>query len=215
MFRSRSTDRSDWRRTAALIDEGYRATEAMRAQLLPLAISEAEFDEWRLGRQARRRRELPVPAFIDADGFVRSDTKRLDTLLARHVGVPLDVDALEADIAAVAGLDRYETVTWRMIRDAARGHGLRVHGRAKTYAPPFLMLGVNLENTTSSDFRITATARYLAFDVGGSGSELRFDGTIGSDPTVATESVSAHRPDAPLRRAVCRYRQTNAQRHSG
>ena len=177
----------DWRRTAALIDEGYRATEAMRAQLLPLAISEAEFDEWRLGRQARRRRELPVPAFIDADGFVRSDTKRLDTLLARHVGVPLDVDALEADIAAVAGLDRYETVTWRMIRDAARGHGLRVHGRAKTYAPPFLMLGVNLENTTSSDFRITATARYLAFDVVGSGSELRFDGTIGSDPTVATE----------------------------
>ena len=177
----------DWRRTAALIDEGYRATEAMRAQLLPLAISEAEFDEWRLGRQARRRSELPLPAFIDADGFVRSDTKRLDTLLARHVGVPLDVDALEADIAAVAGLDRYETVTWRMIRDAARGHGLRVHGRAKTYAPPFLMLGVNLENTTSSDFRITATARYLAFDVVGSGSELRFDGTIGSDPTVATE----------------------------
>ena len=177
----------DWRRAAALIDEGYRATEAMRDQLLPLAVSEAEFEEWRRGRQARRRNELPPPAFIESDGFVTSDTKRLNTLLARHVGVPLDIDAFEADIAVVAGLDRYETVTWRMVRDAARGYGLRVRGRAKTYAPPFMMLGINLENTTSSDFRITATARYLAFDVVGSGSELRIDGTIGSDPHLAAE----------------------------
>ena len=67
------------------------------------------------------------------------------------------------------------------------GTALRVTGRAKTYAPPFMMLGMNLENTTSSDFRITATARYLAFDTVGSGSEWRIDGTVGSDPSLATE----------------------------
>ena len=74
-----------------------------------------------------------------------------------------------------------------MTRDAGGRYGLSVHGRAKAYAPPFLMLGMNLENTTSSDFRITATARYLAFDAAGSGSELRLDGTISSDPTLALE----------------------------
>ena len=89
-----------------------------------------------------------------------------------------------------------------MMRDAARGYGLRVHGRAKTYAPPFLMLGVNLENTTSSDFRITATARYLAFDVVGSGSELRLDGTVGSDPTLAVE---LYRPIGPTPLFVAPY----------
>ena len=177
----------DWRRAAALIDEGYRAAEAMRDQLLPFAISEADFETWRRTRQARRLKELPPPAFIDAEGFVTSDTKRLNRLLARHVGVPLDMNALEADIAIVAGLDRYETVTWRMVRDAARGYGLRVRGRAKAYAPPFMMLGLNLENTTSSDFSISATARYLAFDTVGSGSEWRVDGTLGSDPMLATE----------------------------
>ena len=177
----------DWRRAEALIDEGYRAAEAMRDQLLPFAVSESEFETWRSGRRARRLKELPPPAFIEAEGFVASDTKRLNRLLARHVGVPVDLDAFEADIAVVAGLDRYETVTWRMIRDAGRGYGLLVRGRAKTYAPPFMMLGMNLENTTSSDFRITATARYLAFDTVGSGSEWRIDGTVGSDPTLATE----------------------------
>jgi NTE family protein len=77
----------------------------------------------------------------------------------------------------------------------ATNHGLRsrVHGRAKTYAPPFMMLGLNVENTTSSDFRITATARYLAFDAVGSGSELRH-GTVGSDPAVGAE---LYRPIGP------------------
>jgi NTE family protein len=177
----------DWRRSAALIDEGYNAAEAMRAQLLPLALNEAEFDAWRRARQARRRTALPPPAFLDLEGIGTSDAKRLTALLERHVGVPLDIAAVEADIAIVSGLDRYETVTWRLIHDAARGYGLRVTARVKNDAPPFMMLGLNLENTTSTDFRITATARYLAFDVLRSGSELRIDGTIGSNPGVAIE----------------------------
>jgi NTE family protein len=177
----------DWRRAPALIDEGYRAAEAMRDQLLPLAVSDAEFEAWRRDRQARRLKDLPSPAFIELEGFGASDARRLNALLALHVGRPLDITALEADLALVEGLDRYETVTWRMMRDEARGYGLRVQGRAKTYAPPFLMLGTNIENTTSSDFRTTATARYLSFDVVGSGSELRLDATVGSDPTLAME----------------------------
>ena len=177
----------DWRRAPALIEEGYRAAEAMRDQLLPLAVSEAEFDAWRRARQARRLKTLPPAAFIELEGFGTNDTKRLNVLLARHVGVPLDIVALEADLALVTGLDRYETVTWRMERDGARGFGLRVRGRAKTYAPPFLMLGINLENTTTSEFRTTITGRYLAFDIVGSGSELRVDATIGSDPSLAME----------------------------
>jgi NTE family protein len=177
----------DWRRAADLIEAGYSAAEAMRDQLLPLAVDDAEFEAWRRARQARRKTALPAPAFIELEGFGRSDARLMTRLLARHVGVPVNTEAVEADVALVAGLDRYETVTWRMTRDAARGYGLLVRGRVKTYAPPFMMLGVNLENTTSSDFRITATARYLAFDVVGSGSELRLDGTIGSDPSIGAE----------------------------
>ncbi len=157
----------DWRRAGELIDEGYRAAESMREQLLPLALNEADYERWRSARQARRRTTLPTPAFIQLEGFGANDAERLNALLARHVGVPLDVIALEKDLAVASGLDRYETVTWRMTRDVARGPGLRVDGRLKAYAPPFLMLGVNLENTTSTDFRITATGRYLGFDVAG------------------------------------------------
>ena len=192
----------DWRRTAELIDEGYRAADSMRELLLPLGLSEADFDTWRRVRQARRRTELPVPAFLEFEGFSSSDTKRLQALLERHVGVPLDVTAVEQDLAIISGLDRYETVTWRLAKDASSGHALRIRGRVKAYAPPFMMLGVNLENTTSHDFRVTATARLLAFDIVGSGSELRLDGTIGSDPGVAMEW---YRPIGPTPLFIAPY----------
>ena len=177
----------DWRRAPDLIEEGYRAAEAMRDQLLPLAVSEEAFEAWRSVRQSRRRTSIPPPAFAQLDGFGPSDTKRLEVLLARHVGAPVDIAGVEQDIAAMAGLDRYQSVTWQLTRDTARGVGLRVRGRVKPYGPPFLMLGLTLENTTSNDFRISASARYLAFDPVGSGSELRIDGTIGSDASLAAE----------------------------
>jgi NTE family protein len=192
----------DWRRASDLIDAGYRAAEAMRAELLPLAVSQEDFDAWKRGRGARRRTTLPAPAYVDLEGFAEADTRRLDAVFARHLGRPLDVKAVEHDVAEVSGLDRYETVTWNVSRDAARGYGLHVKGHAKPYAPPFLMLGLNLENTTSSDFRLTGTARYLAFDVAGSGSELRLDGTLGSDPGAAAE---LYRPIDATRLFVAPY----------
>src|SRR3954471_8502030 len=93
-------------------------------------------------------------------------------------------------LLALSGLDRYQTVVWEMMGPPGQ-EGLLIQAKPKTYAPPFMMLGFNLENRTSSDFRVQMAARYLAFDVLGSGSELRVDGVIGSDPSVG---FSLHRP---------------------
>ena len=109
--------------------------ESMRLSRSVSGTTATWIEGWRRARQARRLKTLPPAAFIELDGFGTNDTKRLNVLLARHVGVPLDIVALEADLALVTGLDRYETVTWRMVREGARGFGLRVRGRAKTYTP--------------------------------------------------------------------------------
>ena len=181
----------DWRRFADLIEEGYRAADSARDRLLPLALSDSEYTAWRESRQSRRRTELPRPAFLRLKGFAADDARRLDVLLAHHLGTAVDVDALEHDLSGVAGLDRYETVTWRLVRDEAHRPGLLVLARVKPHAPPFMMLGLNVENTPTTDFRIGATGRYLAFDVMGSGSELRIDGAIGSDPSAG---IALYRP---------------------
>lgn len=177
----------DWRRSEELIEEGYKAAEAMRDRLLPLALSEAEYAAWKAARESRRRTSLPVPTFAQLEGFSPGDEAGLRHLLARHLGKAVDTGAIEADLAVLSGLDRYESITWRIVRNATAESGLLVSARQKPYGPPFLMLGVNLENTTSDAFKLSLTGRYLTYGIAGSRSELRIDATIGSDPSVATE----------------------------
>lgn len=170
----------DWRRSAELEEAGYRAAEALKERLLPLAVDKDEWAAHLERRQARRKVVWPSPQFVTVVGATPSDKARIETVLAPLVGAPaLDVAALETRLESFAGLDRYETIGWRLEEVEGRT-GLRIEARPKTYAPPFLMLGLTLQNTTSDTFDFRLAARYLAFDLVGSGSELRVDGAMGA-----------------------------------
>ena len=177
----------DWRKSKEMIEVGYQAAEAMKEELLKYAVSEADYKAWAGRRNAARLTTIPEPAFVRFEGVVASDEGRVQATLADHIGRPLDVAALEFDLAELGGLDRYETVGWRLVSDEAGEVGLLVRARQKPNAPPFLMLGFTLENTTSDSFGVSLSARYLNFDLPISGSELRIDGTIGSDPFLGME----------------------------
>jgi NTE family protein len=180
----------DWRRFRDLIREGYEATEAMRAQLLPHAVDQATWESWRAGRAKARRTSLPLPTFLEIDGAGRVDAGFMQRELADQIGRPLDLGALDADLTELGGLGRYESLTWEIVeRNGAQG--LLVRAVPKSYAPPFLFLGVSLEDTTSNSFRFGLSGRYLAFDVAGSGSELRVDAAVGSDPSAG---VALYKP---------------------
>lgn len=180
----------DWRRSAELMQRGYEAAESHRAELLPHALDDAAWQVWLRARQQHRRHPLPVPAYLSTAGVAPSDAVGVRRVLAAHVDKPLDLPNVEKDLSALSGLDRYQTVVWEMMGPPGK-EGLLIEAKPKTYAPPFMMLGFNLENRTSSDFRVQLAARYLSFDVLGSGSELRIDGVLGSDPSVG---FSLYRP---------------------
>ena len=180
----------DWRRFRDLIREGYDAAEAMRAEFLPHALDQAAWESWRTARAAARRSSLPVPAFLEIEGAGGSDAAVMRRALAGYVGRTLDVAGLERGLTELGGMGRYESLTWEIVeRNGAPG--LLVRALPKSYAPPFLFLGVSLEDTTSNSFRFGLAGRYLAFDVAGSGSELRVDAAIGSDPSAA---IALYRP---------------------
>ena len=147
-------------------------------------MSDDEWQAWLAQRQSRRKTEIPHPVFLKTEGFAKVDASFVEHTLAPHLNAAVDIPRLEYDLAAMAGLDRYQSVTWQMVDEGGRT-GLLVRASPKMYAPPFLMLGLNIENTTSEDFRVRLAARYLTFDKVGSGSELRIDGALGADPNVA------------------------------
>jgi NTE family protein len=177
----------DWRRSKDLIEEGYQAAEAIKDELLKYAVNEVEYDRWLQRRNAARRATPPPPAFVKFEGINKADEQRIEVKLARHVGQLLDIPALELDLTELGGLDRYETIGWRLVTNEVGEMGLLIRGRQKPNAPPFMMLGFTLENTTSDSFGVSLSARYLTFDLPFSGAELRVDGSLGSDPRLGME----------------------------
>jgi NTE family protein len=177
----------DWRRSAELEEEGYKAAEAMKDQLLRYAVDETQWAAYLKTRRGRRKTEWPVPQFVSVAGAVPSDHARIEAVLAPLVGQgTLDLQTLETTLETFAGLDRYETVGWQLDENNGRP-GLRIEARPKAHAPPFLMFGISLQNTTTDDFAFRLAARYLTFDAVGSGSELRVDGAVGAEPSVFAE----------------------------
>jgi NTE family protein len=181
---------NDFNRVREVIRLGYDATEQSRAKLLPLALDEASWNEWRNQRRSRIITRLPTPAFLRVEGAGPSDTRRMERRLAPLRYTPIDIDAIELGLNELGGLDRFEAVSWEIGTDGSQ-QGLVVRALPKANGPPFIFLGATIENTTSNDFRLGFGARLLAFDVFGSGSELRADGTVGSEPGVG---VSWYRP---------------------
>lgn len=177
----------DWRRSSELAAQGYQAAEAVKDRLLPFAVDEEQWAAYLEGRRARRKTAWPAPQFVSVTGAVSSDRAHMEAVLAPLVGPEaLDVQTLESKLETLAGLDRYETVGWQLGERDGRP-GLLVEARPKSHAPPFLMLGLNLQNTTSDDFAFQLAARYLTFDVAGAGSELRVDGVAGAQPGAGAE----------------------------
>ena len=173
----------DWRRFRDLIADGYRAAEAMKAELLPLSVDEAAWQQWVAARAAARKTALPTIQFVEVGGATSADVGFIRREISTHVGQPLDPVKVAASLTELGGLDRYESLRWT-VRERDGQFGLFVTAYPKAYAPPFMFLGVSLENTTSNEFRFGLDGRYLAFDKVGSGSELRLDAAVGSDPSL-------------------------------
>jgi NTE family protein len=172
----------DFSKSGELIEIGYQAAAAMRDQLLRYAVSDDEWASWVEHRRLVRRTSAIVPASVEVHGLAPGEARRLRRRLAYHVGQPLDPAAIDQDLAGLSALDRYELISWSLAAPASGAVSLQVQATEYPYSPPYLMLGLNLENTTSDQFRVSVSSRYLAFDAVSPGSELRLDATAGSDP---------------------------------
>ena len=181
---------NDFDRTRDLIRAGYDAAEAASSQLLPLAIDDTQWQAWRTARRDRTVIRLPVPSFVRVEGAGPSDTARMQRRLGLLKDHEIDFAAIDLALNELGGLDRFETVTWSIGEDGG-ANGLVFRALPKSNGPPFVFLGATLENTASNEYRFGVGARLLAFDVLGSGTELRIDGALGSEPGIG---IAWYRP---------------------
>lgn len=169
----------------AAIEPGAEAARAEAGRLARYSLSDAAWER----HLAARRVDVPAQPEID---FVRVSedgplsARVLEAHLQTRPGDPLDPVRLAGDAASLYGLDLYEYVDYRIVREDGRT-GVEFDPRPKSWGPSFLRFGIELEDDFDGTTAFNLSARLTRAGVNALGAEWRTDLQIGTEPQLRTE----------------------------
>lgn len=165
--------------------EGYKAAQSKSALLQRLQVDQGE---WRqiLSDRERRRRQAPVPQFVEVTGANGDIHDGLQHELAGLAGSPIDPAEIDAKMMEVTGLGRFSRAGYQeVVRDGQPG--LLIDAAEKEYAPPTVHPLLEIDGSDYKNVLFTVGGRITFMDVGGFGSEWRNDLVAGSEYGYKTE----------------------------
>jgi NTE family protein len=175
----------DFARMPQVMTAGETAVAGVAEKLAALAVPADTFQAY-----AARRANTGDPAFQVA--FVRpaarseDDAKRIEAVFGSMTGKPLDTVALQDKAYRQYGLDRFEAVDYRVVRDDGE-RGLEFDLRRKSWGPNFLRIGMSIESDYEGGTVANAGARLLMTGVNTLDGEVQIDTQIGEDPLFSAE----------------------------
>ena len=178
---------TDYDRVSDLIRLGYQSAASHGAALLPYAIrDEAEWQEYLIARNARKRSLPKQVQSVTVEGGDSDTNRRIEQRLKSDTGVPLNLSKLETQLTRIAGRGEFDRLGYEgFTQDGVPA--LRVTAHEKTYGPPFVDLAVNVDGSGVAAFDFSAGARITFMDVEHHGGEWRNDLMLGSSNLAATE----------------------------
>ena len=176
-----------WKASRELAQRGYEAAEAHRAALLKYQLDEKSYADWQAARQARRRSRVITPAFVQVVGGEPSRKDLIEEAIEPLRGQPLDTVAVGLALDRLTGTDRYETIRYGLVEENGQT-GLQIELTQKGWGPPFLELGFELNNLTTTAFAADLAGRATFDGFLGGGSEFRLDFSLGTTQMIAAEN---------------------------
>jgi NTE family protein len=175
----------DFRRMPQVMEAGETATRAASARLAALAVDPAEYDAYLASRAPAGLPTEPI-GFVRAGPRSQADAARVDAVFGDLAGRPLDVPELRQELVRQYGLDSYESVDYRLVRDD-EALGLEIDMRRKSWGPNFLRLGAGIQQEWDGGATANVGARVLMTDLNRYDAEWLTDVQLGEDTRLFTE----------------------------
>lgn len=186
----------DYEKYDSLIAAGYAAAQQKETLLKPYELDDTAWAEYVRQRDSRIRTKIGVPQFVRVVGVSGESLIMLEKFLGPLAGQPIDTRQLDQLLTRITGVGRYDSATYEMIRED--GHdGLLIHVHEKTYAPPLLRPGFEVDGTQTDNVTFTLASRLTFMDVAGYRSEWRNDFQFGETYGIRSE---LYRPFEPFGR---------------
>jgi len=176
----------DYTKNEPIMDRGYEAAKAKSRLLEAFALAD---DEWRMfvdARDARKRKEVPAPQFVQIEGASADGEAYVARYFRRFLNVPLDTETLDDVLTRMTGVGRYDSAGyWLTQRDGKPG--LLVHVVEKNNAPPMFQPAFEVDGSQAGNVDFTMGTRFTLMDIAGYRSEWRTDVLVGNTYGVQTE----------------------------
>jgi len=164
---------------------GEAAADAVDARLAALSQSPERYAAYVAARKRPVNVDEPLE-FVRAGPKSQEDAERIEAVFGSLAGEALDLDVLQRKIGRQYGLDRFESVDYRLVR-VAGDRGLEIDMRRKSWGPNFLRVGVGIEQDFDGGATANAGVRVLMTSLNRYDAEWQVDGQLGEDPRFFTE----------------------------
>ena len=178
---------ADFPRIIEMIPAGQAATQQVREQLLALALPPAAYAALLASRQPAIP-QAPRIAFyrIDNQSHIANSTLAGAMKLDQLLGQPLLPDVIDKHFAAAYGTDRFETVSYEIVKEGD-AYGLKVVAREKSWGPNYLKLRVLTQGDLGGDNGVSLGIDFDATDATKYSGEWRSYLQLGEERLIFTE----------------------------
>ncbi|MEO8358509.1 MAG: patatin-like phospholipase family protein [Vicinamibacteria bacterium] len=179
---------------------GYEAAEAHASELLRYALSEPDWADYQARIRKRRKPHTGPVSFVEVMGVSEAAARQISQRLSEDLAKASDPAVIEPNLDWVIGYGRYASASYHRTQRGST-EGLTVDVTDKSYAPPLVALGLDLDNE-NKDINLTFGARVTFMDVTSLGSELRVDASVGSTMKFSAELLQPLGGTGSMRRGA-------------
>ena len=174
---------TDFGRAPAMIEAGYRATQALGARLATLRRPEGD-SALALARSPLQRTPVITGIKVENDSKVSDEVIRY--YIRQPIGEPLELDRLQTDMGTLYGLDYFDRVHYRVVHKGD-DNTLVINARGKRGGTDYLRLGLNLSDDMRGDSAFNLGASYRVNGINRLGAEWLTRAQIGDQQELYSE----------------------------
>ncbi len=173
--------------SARIWPKGMEGARNKAALLDRFRVSDAEWADYVAQRASRRKTAIPVPLFLAVSGADSAGNAEIQRVLTPIVvDKNIDTKVLDDKLTGFVGNGSLDAAGYSIIRREGLP-GLAITAYPKTYGPPFLDLGLNIDGADTRDVLFGMAGRLTFLNLGGYRAEWRTDAFFGSSYGVASE----------------------------
>src|SRR5437879_5290161 len=176
----------DYAKSMQIMKRGYEDANARAPLLEAFALDDASWQEHQQVREARKRRDVPTPQFIEVDGTNAHEATDVTRYVRRFQGKPLEPEKLDEVLTRRPGVGGYDSAGYRRIEKNGQT-GLLIQVIEKNNAPPMFQTAFEVDGSQSGNVDFTMGMRFTFMDVAGFRSEWRTDLLLGNTYGIQTE----------------------------